>query len=1119
MVFHWNTTNYIMATSSRQTTIFGTNDWKTIYKTFRQADFASYDFETLRKSFIDYLQTSYPETFNDYVESSEYVALLDIIAFMGQSLSYRNDVNTRENFIDTAERRDSVIKLANLIGYNPKRNTGASGNLKITRVRTTENVNDINGNNLNGVSVIWNDPANNLWQEQFNSIVNAALIDTQRFGRSGNTTNILGIKTDEYSIDIPTNTIPTIVFDSKVSGINTRFELVSASSLNNASLYEISPKPTNKFNILYRNDKLGYASTNTGFFVHFKQGTLRSQEFVIDQQLENYTIDFEFNGINNTDTWLFQIDPTTNVYSEWKLVEDIYSADISKTGRKIFSVKSRANDAVTYVFGDGIFSDMPVGKFVAYMRSSNGLNYKIDTNEITGLNIQMQYIGRTGSVETLSMALALTNQVNNAIQAETIANIKQKAPSRYYTQNRMVNGEDYNILPYAMFNSIIKSKSLNRSSIGVSRNLDLLDPTSKYSSTSSYATDGALTVDTTSNIAIDTFLESSTIFKFFTEDIRQILGSNQMVQHYFVNAPRYTVSVILGSDTNNNVYWNRSSVAKDSTTGYFYTVIGSDLNPYNSPLAVGTYTTNNLKYIANGSMILVTAPSGYYFDNTNKLISGIGAKTSYWVSIRQVIDDGYNNGVGQFSDGTGPITVSEYIPTGAILSTVIPPFDNSLSSSIIQECIKRIKLNRSFSLQYDNSININLERWKFSTSGYLTFTSLGDYRYSIESKAIRYYFGSVNELRFAPPTESLVYDRVSGKVLQDYITITKANYQPNSVVPMYTDTILSIVGQKIETDGYGNDYFVEVSPVSNTDGTIFTNPNFFVDICGNSTRNVFSRDITDSNNLIRKELVKNGEIIVLYGTKNAIEAMKYDYAPDTVFYAYLENKFYLSSSDTTASNVLVVTETLEYSREDGRENLTFNYKHFANSSMRINPSTSNIIDMYVVTNSYYTDYNNWIKDVTGKVTKPIPPTAIELAQNYSDLNKYKMLSDTIIFNSVKFKPLFGSKADTTLQGSINVTRNISSNASDGEIKTAVLSAINEYFHIDNWDFGDTFYFSELSAYLHKQLGDMISSVVIVPVDPNRVFGDLYEIKSAPYEIFTSGATANDILITQNLKFQ
>ena len=72
--------------------------------------------------------------------------------------------------------------------------------------------------------------------------------------------------------------------------------------------------------------------------------------------------------------------------------------------------------------------------------------------------------------------------------------------------------------------------------------------------------------------------------------------------------------------------------------------------------------------------------------------------------------------------------------------------------------------------------------------------------------------------------------------------------------------------------------------------------------------------------------------------------------------------------------------------------------------------------------------------------------------------------------------------------------------------------MNSYFDIQNWNFGDTFYCSELSGYLHNELGDLVSSAVIVPNDPNETFGDLYEIKSAPYEIFVNAATANDVVI-------
>ena len=129
-----------MSTTDRQNRLLVAEDWKRVYQSFRNADFQSYDYETLRKSMIDYLRTYYPEDFNDFTESSEYIALIDLIAFLGQSLAFRTDLNARENFLDTAERRDSVLKLAKLISYNPKRNLPSTGYLKINSVSTTETI-------------------------------------------------------------------------------------------------------------------------------------------------------------------------------------------------------------------------------------------------------------------------------------------------------------------------------------------------------------------------------------------------------------------------------------------------------------------------------------------------------------------------------------------------------------------------------------------------------------------------------------------------------------------------------------------------------------------------------------------------------------------------------------------------------------------------------------------------------------------------------------------------------------------------------------------------------------------------------------------------------------------
>ena len=109
-----------MAITTRQSSLLVAEDWTKLYQTFRNADFQSYDYETLRKSMVDYLRLYYPEDFNDFIESSEFIALIDLISFMGQSVAFRADLNARENFIDTAQRRDSILKLARLISLYPK---------------------------------------------------------------------------------------------------------------------------------------------------------------------------------------------------------------------------------------------------------------------------------------------------------------------------------------------------------------------------------------------------------------------------------------------------------------------------------------------------------------------------------------------------------------------------------------------------------------------------------------------------------------------------------------------------------------------------------------------------------------------------------------------------------------------------------------------------------------------------------------------------------------------------------------------------------------------------------------------------------------------------------------
>jgi hypothetical protein len=1121
-----------MATTTRQTAIFGVEDWKRIYQTYREADFQSYDFETLRKSFVDYLRLYYPETFNDYIESSEFIALLDVMAFMGQALAFRTDLNTRENYLDTAERRDSVVKLANLVSYTPKRNTASQGYLKIFSVQTTENVIDYNGVNLANITVNWADPTNFDWQEQFTAIINASLTDTQRVGRPGARSTILGVRTDEYTVNLVPGFLPVVPYTATVDGVNMPFEAVNATAAGKEFVYEPSPLPNGQFNILFRNDELGFASANTGYFFLFKQGVLQNQDFNLPERIANREVNINIEGINNTDRWLYQLDNLGNVAQEWQYVESVYAAAVEQlvpSVRSLFSTTSRVNDQIALNFGDGVFSAIPVGLFRCYVRASNGLQYIINPEEMQSVVIPISYVSRTGQLETITFTCGITQPVTNAQARETIDEIKQRAPARYYTQNRMVNGEDYNNFPFTAYNSILKSKALNRASIGTSRYLDLVDGTGKYSSTNTFASDGALYEANNLPGFNFTWLNNNDISSIITNQIEPALIASGAQQFYYANYTRPSLIAL-------NVIWQQSTTLANETTGYFKNLLGT-------PESIGNYTSDNKRYIVVGSLVKFVPPAGYFFNSSNQLVAGVPVRADeklvIWASPTAVYLDGTNQGLGNFSNGVGPVTLNNFVPTGAIATQVIPLFVTDLNSTIRQSILDQILLNRNWGLGYNNltatwylitSTNLDVGA-EFSlanaqstaginndASWFIEAITDGE-NYTVSSRSLDYYFGSVLETRFFFFTGQQIFDSRTGTTIRDFVNVLKTNSKPDSNMPMEGDTRLRIVGQPVQSDGFVDDFQVLVGFEDTDSDGVPDNPDFFNDIVApNVTPNlklVFLQSTVDFDNLQRYLLVDAGIVNSDYATLDDIELVKQSYVDGQVFYAYSQQLFYsLTVNPNNGTRILVLRN--DFIARVGRQELYFQYRHNSPLTSRLDPGSTNIIDLYVVTLQYYTAYQNWIKDSTGTVPEPLPPTIDQLTTDYAGLQDYKMISDNVIVNSVEFKPLFGAKATEELRATIKVIRAANSTASVSEIKNLVVANMDAYFSIDKWNFGDTFYFSELAAYLHSQIGDIVSSVVVVPLNQQKFFGDLYEIRSAPNQIFVNAATVNNVEVIQAL---
>ena len=1119
-----------MATSSRQTSIFGIEDWRSLYKTYNQADFQSYNFETLRKGFVDYLRQHYPENFNDYVESSEFIALIDTMAFMGQAISYRQDLNTRENFLDTAERRDSVVRLADLVSYTPKRNENASGYLKVTSVSTTENITDFNGNSLANVTLRWNDSTNIDWQDQMNTVLNSMFVDSQKFGKPGNSTDVLGITTDEYTVNLVSNLMPVVPFNATVNGTNMDFEVVSATTANATEVYEPAPSLNGDFNVLYRNDKLGFASENTGFFFYFKQGTLTNKDFTLSDRIANRNVDINTEGVNNNDVWLYELNKTTGaVLSQWDEVKSIYAPITKQTEtsvRKYFSVTGRANDQITMNFGDGVFGDIPTGFFRAFVRTSNGSKYIINKTDITGVDITIPYISRNGRSETATFTVTLTQNISNASTNESIADIKRNAPARYYTQDRMVNGEDYNNFPYTAFSSIIKSKAIVRSNIGTSRHLDLVDPTGKYSSINTFNSDGVIFEKSASTAFTFSFNDKNDVETVIRNQVEPELSKRSTVHLYYDKFNRKALTAI-------DIIWNQSTTSTNETTGYFKNTAGSALQ-------VGTYVTDNRTHISPSALVKFTTPIAdingvYYFDENNRLKQRATLlatdNTVVWTSIKDVILDGTNFGVGNDTKGTGPVTISDFIPSGAVPSEIIPVFNTNLPLVFEQSMLAQIELYNDFGIGYNNITGTwyiiataDLDKTsEFSLDNAESTSSIGDDAswivkfvavdnvYTVTSRNLNYYFSSILETRFYFDAHKKIFDPKTGKVVNDFINILKTNSQPGSNSSLIHDIKLDIIAQPVETDGFVDDFKVEISYTDDDSDGVADNPDFFADLT-QTTGLVFFQTTVDADGLERV-------IPLASSTVNTEFTSATD--PLLILTSYVEGQLFYFASEASANQFQKIvsgalTIQTDITSKTGRQDLHFQYRHNSSDTKRINPGLTNIIDIFLVTDAYYTAYKKYVQDTTNVVVEPTVPTISELTTAYQSLQDSKMLSDNIVLNSALFKPLFGNKASSGLRADISVVKVFGATVSNSEIKSSVVSAMNDYFDIEHWSFGDTFYFSELSAYLHEKLGDIVSSVVLVSKDANKKFGDLYEIKSTSSEIFVNAATVDNVNIITTL---
>jgi hypothetical protein len=1039
--------------------------WQAVYQAYQNVNFTAFDYQTIKQSLIDYIKLYFPENFNDFIESSEFIALIELFAYLGELMAYRVDMMTHENFLPTAQRKQSVLRLAKLIAYNASRNIPARGMVKITSVSTTETVYDSNGTNLAGRKINWNDPSNSNWKDQFILVMDRAL--SQPFGSvfPADRVQVQNVLFELYSMEnVPFN--PNVIpYSVSVSGQNYNMELVSA-ALNDNGPYEKRPEINVPMNILYGSDGLGDSSSGTGFFFYTKQGKLNLISQTFDGVTPNQTFDIGVTNINQTDVWVNNVSSDTlqiitgsvssgspliqsNRSGEWVPVDlaqaqnIIYNTNII---RNKYEIETLNNDDVLFIFGDGEFATIPNGLFHFWVRTSANLDLVIPQSAINNIPSSLTYIDVNGNGQTLSFTFSATTTFQNAAPSEDIEHIRRMAPSVYYTQDRMVNGNDYNSF-MLQDQTILKIVSFNRTFAGESnytKYLEFNDPSGEYDNIKIFGDDLSLFVDTnTINLP----------------DINAALSSTVVVQNY--------VQPLL---SNIDLYMTRAMNGND---GY---------------VNVTTFTQSEINTISNVDYSSLTA---YLFYNTS-------VNPAIW-DVETIQDGASLDPV--TGDPIGLVHNSSYALPWVISITKGSTSDSwkvsYKGSKIIAESpsTKFFSANQNQVVNFDSlvsgydSIVILKANEHKNRTGVLTsnvaLTVTGQEFVTTGS-------GPITDIGL-PNTSQLnvTYPNTNGNLLPDF---------PSSGVPLSDLIGPSISITQTMVTGAGGSYFYEFPfPIlrSGSISDILISPATAIDTSHSGTAGGFITPVT-------------GVVTGVY-LKSAASIQISEY----VYLTRPTTDSYWSVMDTTPTNLeLFLTDTGNlYERKTGRSGFNFMWMHRTPNNRLIDPAAMNIIDTYIVTRGYYLNMRNWLSGFLPN--EPDAPTPLDLLTSYSYLINNKMISDSLILHTGKFKILFGTNAPNELQARFKVIKSQNSTLTDNQIKLSIISKIQSFFDITQWEFGDTFYFTELAAVIHATLPVDIESVVIVPQYSSNYFGDLFQVYANVDELFIPDVTINDIDIVSS----
>ena len=427
------------------------------------------DFAQFRQNLITFAKQYYPNTYNDFNESSPGMMFIEMASYVGDVLSFYADQSFRESVLSSALEESNVLMLSQLFGYKPKLNTPAIVDLDVYQLI----------------------PA-------IGTGVNAR----PDFRYSLNIRQGMQVATDSATAPIKFRTIQDV-----------DFTFSSSLSPTDISVYEIDGSGNVQYYLLKKSVQAVSGEVKTSTFTF---GDPKPYDKIVLQ--ESNVLDIISVTDNDGNTWyevdyLAQdtvFDDVANIpYNDAELYiyrsSTPYLLKLRRSARR-FVTRIREDNRIELQFGSGVSSDADeelvpnpknVGLGLEYLSRTTNSNldpsnflytstYGLAPNNVTltvtysiggsvNDNVASNTLTKIDSITyntaTELYGLDLTDTkasvaVNNPISAtggkskESIESIRQNAMASFAAQNRAITREDYITRCYAMpgrFGSVAKA--------------------------------------------------------------------------------------------------------------------------------------------------------------------------------------------------------------------------------------------------------------------------------------------------------------------------------------------------------------------------------------------------------------------------------------------------------------------------------------------------------------------------------------------------------------------------------------------------------------------------------------------------------------------------------------